>query len=102
MFIKIFFLIYLLWKEVRYGKHKLKGGDNNMSKIFCTTKKEVEHFIQCANVQGRDNVLFCDEHSNKSEVFLLLHGSSNGKVLFNRVLRTLKEVFQELKKRKCV
>lgn len=69
-----------------------------MSKFFCTTKKEVEHFIQCANVQGRDNVLFCDEHSNKSEVFLLLHGSSNGKVLFNGVLRTLKEVFQELKK----
>lgn len=69
-----------------------------MSKTFYTTKKEVEHFVQCAEIKGRDNVLFCDEYSNKSEVFLLLHGSSNGKVLFNGVLRTLKEVFQELKK----
>lgn len=69
-----------------------------MTKTFCTSQKEVDRFVQCANLKERDNVLFFEEYSNKNEVFLLLHGSSNGKVLFNGVLRILKEVFQELKK----
>ena len=58
-----------------HGKHKSKGGDN-MTKTFCTSKKEVERFIQCANLKERDNVLFFDEYSNKNEVFLLLRGIS--------------------------
>lgn len=69
-----------------------------MEETFMVTKKEVEYFQQCAKLKERDNVLFFRETSTEKEVFLLLHGSLNGKVLFQGEMNTLEEVYHRLQK----
>lgn len=69
-----------------------------MEENFMVTKKEVEYFLQCANLKKRDNVLFFRETSTEKEVFLLLHGSPEGKVLFQGEMNTLEEVYHRLQK----
>ena len=47
--------------------------------------KEVEDFVRCGQHVGQDNVLFFNKNSIEKEVFLLLHGASNGTVLLLKV-----------------
>ena len=66
-----------------------------MNKKFLTSKKDVERFIECGNHSGKDNVLFFGDNTN--EVFLLLHGSTEGFVKYDNQAMTLQQVFQCLK-----
>lgn len=58
--------------------------------------KEIEDFVQCGQHIGQDNVLFFNKNSIEKEVFLLLHGASNGTVTFEGVQLTLEEVYHKL------
>ena len=58
--------------------------------------KEVEDFVRCGQHVGQDNVLFFNKNSIEKEVFLLLHGASNGTVTFEGVQLTLEEVYHKL------
>lgn len=58
--------------------------------------KEVEDFVRCGQHIGQDNVLFFNKNSIEKEVFLLLHGASNGTVTFEGVQLTLEEVYHKL------
>lgn len=91
---------------MRGGERKmqtiLKGGiqqkgDENERFLVLASRKEVEYFLNCGNHSGKDNILFFNEGYDK-EVFLLLHGSSCGKVQYNGKLLSLKEVYHELRK----
>lgn len=80
----------------------LKGGiqqkrDENERLTVLASKKEVEYFVECGKHSGKDNILFFNEYCD-NEVFLLLHGSSCGKVQYNGKLLSLKEVYHELQK----
>ena len=66
-----------------------------MNKKFLTSKKDVERFIECGKHSGKDNVLFFGDNTN--EVFLLLHGSTEGFVKYDNQAMTLQQVFQCLK-----
>lgn len=58
--------------------------------------KEVADFVRCGQHVGQDNVLFFNKNSIEKEVFLLLHGASNGTVTFEGVQLTLEEVYHKL------
>lgn len=58
--------------------------------------KEVKDFVRCGQHVGQDNVLFFNKNSIEKEVFLLLHGASNGTVTFKGVQLTLEEVYHKL------
>lgn len=79
----------------------LKGDDKKRNENYelkvLASKEEIKYFINCGNHTGKDNVLFFNKDST-NEVFLLLHGNSCGKVQFNGVLLSLKEVYEELQK----
>lgn len=80
-----------------YSKGGIKKRNKNKDLIVLVSRKEVESFVNCGNHSGKDNILFFNEIHN-NEVFLLLHGSSCGKVLFNGKLLSLQEVYYELRK----
>lgn len=80
---------------------KEKGGmqkrGENSQLLVLASKKEGESFVKCGNHIGKDNILFFNDINTASnDIFLLLHGSPLGKVLFNDKLLSLEEVYHEL------
>lgn len=80
-----------------YSKGGIKKRNKNKDLTVLVSHKEVESFVNCGNHSGKDNILFFNE-SHNNEVFLLLHGSSCGKVQYNDELLSLQEVYQKLRK----
>ena len=80
-----------------YSKGGIKKRDENGKLIVLASRKEVESFVNCGNHSGKDNILFFNEGYD-NEVFLLLHGSSCGKVQYNGKLLSLQEVYHEFRK----
>lgn len=78
-------------------KGGIQPGNKNKNLTVLVSNKEVENFIKCGNHTGKDNILFFDRNIN-DKVFLLLHGSSSGKVQYNGKLLSLEEVYHELSK----
>lgn len=78
-------------------KGGIQPGNKNKNLTVLVSNKEVENFIKCGNHTGKDNILFFDRNIN-DKVFLLLHGSSSGKVQYNGKLLSLEEVYRELSK----
>ena len=79
-----------------YSKGGIKKRNKNKDLTVLVSHKEVESFVNCGAHSGKDNILFFDENHN-NEVFLLLHGSSYGKVQYNGELLSLQEVYQKLR-----
>ena len=75
-----------------------KERDEDTTLNILVSPKEVEHFVQCGQHIGKDNVLFFGDADTKNKVFLLLHGGKNGKVLFNGTLMSLQDVYHSLRK----
>lgn len=71
------------------------GGEDTKLNVL-VSHKEVDDFVRCGQHIGQDNVLFFNKNSIEKEVFLLLHGASNGTVTFEGVQLTLEEVYQKL------
>lgn len=80
-----------------YSKGGIQKRDENERLLVLASRKEVESFINCGKHSGKDNILFFNEGYD-NEVFLLLHGSSCGKVQYNGKLLSLQEVYHEFRK----
>ena len=76
------------------GVSKKRDEETELSLLI--SPKEVERFVQCGQYIGQDNVLFFNKNSIEKEVFLLLHGASNGTVTLEGVQLTLEEVYHKL------
>lgn len=72
------------------------NGDEDTKLNVLVSHKEVDDFVRCGQHVGQDNVLFFNKNSIEKEVFLLLHGASNGTVTFEGVQLTLEEVYHKL------
>ena len=72
------------------------NGDEDTKLNVLVSHKEVDDFVRCGQHVGQDNVLFFNKNSIEKEVFLLLHGASNGTVTFEGVQLTLEEVYHTL------
>lgn len=81
-------------QTLQKGVSKEEDEETKLSLLI--SPKEVEHFVQCGQHIGQDNVLFFNKNSIEKEVFLLLHGASNGTVTFEGVQLTLEEVYHKL------
>lgn len=70
-----------------------------MVKQFHFNRNEAEH---CLNLIGKnnpkDNMMFLGNNNKKEEVFLMLHGTLDGRVQYNNVLLNLEQLYQVLKK----
>ena len=83
-------------QTLQKGVSKEEDEETKLSLLI--SPKEVEHFVQCGQYIGKDNVLFFGDADTKNKVFLLLHGGKNGKVLFNGTLMSLQDVYYCLRK----
>lgn len=79
---------------IRKGVIPNRGEDTKLNVLV--SHKEIEDFVRCGQHIGQDNVLFFNKNSIEKEVFLLLHGASNGTVTFEGVQLTLEEVYHKL------
>lgn len=77
-------------------KGVISNRDEDTKLNVLVSHKEVDDFVRCGQHVGQDNVLFFNKNSIEKEVFLLLHGASNGTVIFEGVQLTLEEVYHKL------
>lgn len=70
-----------------------------MKESFHFSQNEAQHFIDICNEDtSKDNMMFLKNIKGKDEVFLMLHGTTTGYVIYNNEFLTLKELYQCLKK----
>ena len=70
-----------------------------MQQVFHLSNSEKEHCLHLIdNNNPKDNLMFLGNINNQESVFLMLHGTLDGRVKFNNNYYTLAQLYQVLKK----
>ena len=70
-----------------------------MVKQFHFNQNEAEHCLNLIDKNNpKDNMMFLGNNNKKEEVFLMLHGTLDGRVQYNNCFYTLEQLYQVLKK----